>query len=164
MNLPVSERSAVLLREILPADVDVFFEQQLDERARWMAAFTRPESVDRTAFSAHWTAVLAGEGTLNRAVMVDGAVAGYVASFPRGERREVSYWIGREYWGRGIATMALSQFLAIDSVRPLHGAAAADNAASIRVLEKCGFKRAAEETSFADARGAEILEVVMLLE
>jgi RimJ/RimL family protein N-acetyltransferase len=75
----------------------------------------------------------------------------------------VSYWLGKEYWGKGIATEALGLFLGIIEERPLYARAAKDNAASIRVLEKCGFVISGCERGFANARGEEIDEVVLVL-
>ena len=77
--------------------------------------------------------------------------------------RGVTYWLGREHWGKGVATRALAAFLEIETARPLHAAVAADNAGSIRVLEKCGFTRAGGDRGFATARGEEIDEVFFLL-
>jgi RimJ/RimL family protein N-acetyltransferase len=59
------------------------------------------------------------------------------------------------HWGRGIATAALSELIKLERARPLH-AAAADNAGSIRVLEKCGFVVAGRSRCFVRARGGEI--------
>ena len=57
----------------------------------------------------------------------------------------MGYWIGREYWGRGVATAALRSLLEVIPERPLHPLVAAGNAGSIRVLEKCGFVRDGED-------------------
>jgi RimJ/RimL family protein N-acetyltransferase len=78
--------------------------------------------------------------------------------------REVTYWIGRSYWGKGIATNALKAFLAVDRSRPLYARVASDNVASGRVLEKCGFCVIATERNVAEARSAEIEELVLLLD
>ncbi len=75
----------------------------------------------------------------------------------------MTYWIGREHWGTGIATRALAAFLAVQPVRPIRARAAKDNVASLRVLEKCGFQVTGEERGFANARGAEIAELVLEL-
>jgi RimJ/RimL family protein N-acetyltransferase len=80
------------------------------------------------------------------------------------DEREVTYWIGRSFWGKGIATAALMSFLTIDPTRPLHARVAGDNVASHRVLEKCGFRVVAKERSFAEARSGEIEEFVLRLE
>jgi RimJ/RimL family protein N-acetyltransferase len=97
-------------------------------------------------------------------VEVDGKLAGHVSSFEMFGEREVTYWIGREFWGKGVATMALRALLNIDTTRPIFGRAAKDNRGSIRVLEKCGFVLIGEEQSLANARKAEITEVILRLE
>ena len=154
----------VLLREVLPADIDVFFEQQLDDRARWMAAFIGAETRDPANFRARWERILSDTGTVNRTIVADGAVAGYIAAFTRGAEREVCYWLGAAFWRRGIASRALAEFLEIIPERPLYARAAADNTASLRVLEKCGFRHVLQERGYADARAAEITESVLKLE
>jgi RimJ/RimL family protein N-acetyltransferase len=73
-------------------------------------------------------------------------VAGNITSFELEGRRVVGYLYGPEWWGRGIATAALARFLAFETTRPLSGFVAASNAASARVLEKCGFERVLEQT------------------
>jgi len=110
-----------------------------------MAAFP---SRSRPDFDAHWARVLADPSTINRAVLVDGVVAGNAACFGPPDQREVSYWIGRKFWGLGVATAALRSLLAELSERPLHATVAEHNVASLRVLEKCGFER----------RGAQLAE------
>jgi RimJ/RimL family protein N-acetyltransferase len=99
-----------------------------------------------------------------RAIVVDGDVAGTIGSWGAADEREVTYWIGRSYWGKGIATCALNAFLTVDPSRPLHARVAYDNVASHRVLEKCGFRVVASERSFAEARSAEIEELVLRVE
>ena len=89
---------------------------------------------------------------------------GHIASFDLEGQREVTYWIGREDWGRGIATRALQEFLQLEATRPLYARAASDNAASIRVLTKCGFLIVGEGRGFADGRNEETDEVVLRLD
>src|SRR5436309_759531 len=72
-------------------------------------------------------------------------------------------WIGKEYWGMGLATQALSKFLSDIRVRPIYGRAAKDNVASIRVMEKCGFTISGSSKGFANARGKKIEEVILEL-
>jgi RimJ/RimL family protein N-acetyltransferase len=88
-------------------------------------------------------------------------VAGTIGSWGGPEEREVTYWIGRSFWGKGIATGALRAFLTVDPARPLHARVASDNVASRRVLEKCGFRVIAHERGFAEARSGEIEELVL---
>jgi RimJ/RimL family protein N-acetyltransferase len=127
----------VLLRDVIEEDLPVFFEHQLDPEATRMAAFP---SRSRAAFMAHWrTKILSEEANVAKAVVVDGRVAGNVGSWEQSGKREIGYWIGREFWGRGVATKAVSAFLGHERTRPLYAHVAEHNVASIRVLQKCGF-------------------------
>src|ERR671922_121773 len=78
---------------------------------------------------------------------------------------EEGAWIGRSYWGQGVATRALKEFLTrIETTRPLYARAASDNAGSIRVLEKCGFTRVGVDRGFAHGRNEETEEVILRLD
>lgn len=127
----------VSLRDVEPDDLPVFFEHQRDPEAARMAEFP-PR--DRDAFDAHWERSLADETALVKTVVVDGEVAGNVVSWLQGGERLVGYWIGREHWGKGVASAALSAFLRQVALRPLVAHVSERNVASIRVLEKCGFR------------------------
>jgi len=154
------------LREVVEDDLPIFFEYQLDKEANYMAAFTAKDPTDREAFMAHWRRILDDESTINRTILVDGQVAGNIALYRDEELDgpEVTYWLGRSYWGRGVATSALAAFIShIVKTRPLYGRAVKDNIGSLRVLEKCGFQRIGEGKGFANARGAETEEFVLKL-
>jgi RimJ/RimL family protein N-acetyltransferase len=138
---------AVLLREVDPGDVPVFFAHQADDVASRLAAVA---SRDREAHAAHLAKIMADPEVLIRTIDVDGAVAGQVLSFPRDGVREVGYWLGREYWGRGLASAALAEFLVVDRRRPLHGVVAEHNVASRRVLECNGFLLVGREDPDSD--------------
>jgi len=132
----------IRLRGVRESDLPVFYEHQRDPVAVRMAVF---QSRERDAFMTHWHKIMADPANLLTSVLADGQLAGNVVSFLRGDTREVGYWIGREFWGRGIATRALALFLRRDRTRPLYAGVARGNAASIRVLEKCGFVFLREE-------------------
>ena len=133
----------IVLREVVEEDLPILFEHQIDPVAYGMAGF-KPR--DREAFMAHWRQNILGDPrTENRAIVCDGEVVGYVVCFDRESKREVGYWIAREHWGRGIATEALSRFLVGVTERPLYAGVARWNVASVRVLEKCGFRVESEE-------------------
>jgi len=143
-----------LLRDVVAGDLPAFYEHQLDPDAVRMAAFP---SRERNAFFAHWAKVLGNASNINRTIVHEGGVAGYVACFEQGGKRQVAYWIGREFWGKGVATRALTEFLTEVDTRPLHAFVAEHNVASIRVLEKCGFVRCGEESPFEPADGVKEL-------
>jgi len=154
-------KQIIQLRAVRDEDLPVFFEQQLDPDANRMAGFTAEDPSDRDSFDTHWAKIRSRDTIVLRTILLDGAVAGYISSFLRDDLREVSYWIGRDYWGQGVATAALHLFLREDMQRPLYARSAADHAASLRVLEKCGFAIVAEERGYAAARGEEIAEYVL---
>jgi RimJ/RimL family protein N-acetyltransferase len=131
------EMNEVLLRNIEPNDLPIFYEQQLDPDATRMAAFP---ARDRASFDAHWERnILGNPDAITQTILVDGEVAGNIGSWRQNGVRLVGYWIGREYWGKGVATRALAAFLRLMTDRPLHAHVAKHNVGSIRVLEKCGF-------------------------
>jgi RimJ/RimL family protein N-acetyltransferase len=152
------------LREVRDEDLPLLFEQWADPVAVHMAAFTAPDHMDRDAFERRWSRLRADETVLARVIVVDDGVAGTIGSWGDSGEREVTYWIGRSYWGKGIATDALNAFLAVDPSRPLHARVASDNVASRRVLEKCGFRVIATERNVAEARSAEIEELLLRLD
>jgi RimJ/RimL family protein N-acetyltransferase len=126
----------VMLREVTDEDLEILYLQQLDDQARRMAGFPLREL---EAFLAHWNRLRADTGVVKRVIVYGAAVAGYVLSFEMSGERQIGYWVGREYWGRGIATRALELLLALEATRPLHAHVARHNLGSRRVLEKCGF-------------------------
>jgi RimJ/RimL family protein N-acetyltransferase len=154
----------VSLRPVHPSDLPLFFRHMSDPEANRMAAFTAEDPTDRAYFDAHWKRILASPDTINRTVLADGEVVGNAAVYGEPGEREVTYFIDRHYWGRGIATAALRELLAEVTERPLLARAAADNTGSVRVLEKCGFKVFGQDRGFANARGAEIDELLLRLE
>jgi RimJ/RimL family protein N-acetyltransferase len=154
----------VRLRDVTEGDLAILFEQQLDPQANYMAAFTSRDPTDRDAFMAHWARLLGDEAIIKRTILADGQVAGSIVSFPHRGRREVGYWLGKHYWGRGIATSALAAFLRQVQERPLYAGAAKDNTASLRVLQKCGFTIRGEDKGFSRARGAEVEEYTLILQ
>jgi len=160
----MSDPPVVALRAVDAADLEVFFSHMQDPEAVWMAAFTPPDPSDREAFDAHWARLVADESIIARAIDVDAGVIGNIASFDMLGDREITYWLDRAVWGRGIATEALRLFLDVESTRPLFGRAARDNIGSIRVMEKCGFALVGTDRGFSTARNREIDEVVMRLD
>jgi RimJ/RimL family protein N-acetyltransferase len=156
--------ASVTIRKVEPADLDIFFEQQLDPESIRMAAFVSRDPKDRVAFDAHWKKILNSPRITQRTIMAERQVAGYIGCFPNGEHMEVTYWLGREFWGRGLATEALNRMLRLVVDRPIIARAAADNIGSIKVLQKCGFKIVGEDKGFANGRGADTEEYILRLD
>jgi len=153
------------LREVRDEDLPLLFEQWADPVAVQMAAFTAPDHMEWDAFERRWSRIRADETMLAKVIVLDDDdIAGTIGSWGDPGEREVTYWIGRAYWGRGIATEALRAFLAVDRSRPFHARVASDNVGSRRVLEKCGFRVVATERGVAEARSAEIEELVLRLD
>ena len=138
-----------MLRDVLESDLQTFFEHQRDPVATSMAMFPAREW---DAFVSHWRHKVLGDPASEvRTILVDDQVAGYVASWDGDGRRLLGYWIGREYWGRGVARAAVVEFLRNhEQQRPVYAYVALSNARSIRVLEKCGFQRTADTTVAPD--------------
>ncbi len=154
----------VSLRPVEPGDLPLFFEFESDTEASHMAAFGPAEPSNHDTFDERWKRILTDKTNLTRTIVADGKVVGSIARFFRDGEPEVTYWIGRQFWGQGIATTALRLLLSEVSDRPLYAAVAFDNLGSKRVLEKCGFKVTGRARGFADARGEEIDEILLRLD
>ena len=150
----------VVLRAVVEGDLPAFFEHQRDPESVRMAAFPARE---REAFFEHWAKVRAEPGVIIRTIVFDGQVGGNIGSFERGGERLVGYWLGREFWGKGIATGALAAFLECDKTRPLYARVVPQNPGSIRVLEKCGFAAVGRDRAAAATGGPVMEEIVYRL-
>ena len=149
----------VRLRNVEPNDLPIFYEQQLDPDATRMAAFP---SRDREAFDTHWANnILGNPNAITQTIVVDDHVAGNIGSWIQEGHRLIGYWIGKEHWGKGVATHALAAFLTIVTERPIYAHVVKHNIGSIRVLEKCGFIVEREETAGFEA--GDITELVLVL-
>jgi RimJ/RimL family protein N-acetyltransferase len=154
--------NSVQLRDVTESDLFIFYEQQLDSQATQMASFP---SRNKEAFMSHWkNKVLANDSVQVKTILFNGEVAGNIVCFEQLGEREVGYWLGKEYWGKGIATRALEGFLKTIETRPLYAHVAKHNIGSRRVLEKCGFTIAAEDRFFSEFFGKNIDEYILTLE
>jgi len=152
--------ACILLRDVTESDLPILYEQQLDPEATAMAAFP---SRDRDAFMAHWAKIMAYEKSIIKTILYVGQAAGYILSWEMEGEREVGYWLGKEYWGKGIATQALAEYVGIAKTRPLFAHVARHNIGSRRVLEKCGFIVIGED-KYTNPAGVEVEEFVLRLE
>jgi RimJ/RimL family protein N-acetyltransferase len=154
----------IALRPLTDADVEPLFQMMRDPEAVQMAAFVARDPDDREAFDAHLTRVRTDPEVTNRVITRDGEVVGSIGSFVMEGDIEITYWIDRSFWGRGIATEALALFLrTVETRRPLHARAASDNTGSLRVLRKVGFNPTGTDVGYANARQSEIEETILAL-
>jgi RimJ/RimL family protein N-acetyltransferase len=159
----MSHPLAVALRPVQPDDLPLFFQHQQDPEAQRQAAFTPPDPSDRAAFDRHWVKISSNPQITLRTILHKGAVVGHLASFPQDGELELTYWLDRAAWNRGIATEALRLFLLEIPTRPLYARTAHDNLPSQRVLRKLGFALHATDRYHAHARGGEIEEMIFVL-
>ena len=154
----------IALRPLADSDLDTLFVWESDPRAIEMAAFTRADPSDRGEFDAHHERVRRDPSAMLRAIDDDGEFVGIIGSFTMEGDREVWYWIAPARWGQGLASRALSAYLAIEPTRPIHARVAQHNVASAKVLARAGFVEVGSETSFAAGVGAEIVERIYRLD
>jgi len=124
------------LRPIITSDISILFEQQLDPDAVAMSAYP---AKDRGEFMRHWEGILKNKTIIARTIIYKDKIAGHIICWKEKYEQQVGYWIGKPFWGRGIATSALMEFLLQVKNRPLYAHVANHNPASKRVLEKNGF-------------------------
>lgn len=153
----------VTLRPTQPADLAFFFRFQLDSEAAYLAAFMPPKPLDETAYVTKYTRFLLDPTIHMQTILLAGTIVGSLAKFEVAGAAELTYWLDRAYWEKGLATSALRLFLAQELTRPLIGRVAFDNVGSQRVLEKNGFVAIGRAQGFAPARQAEIEELIYQL-
>jgi [ribosomal protein S5]-alanine N-acetyltransferase len=155
--------TSLKLRKTLPADLEQLFEFQADPLSIRMAAFTPEHPEDKTAYLLKFINLLTHPLIHQQTILMDNKIIGSVAKFMMGEEAHITYGIAREYWGQGLATLALKQFLKLETTRPLFAHTAFDNIASQGVLEKNGFRKIASGYHYANARNATIEEYIYQL-
>ena len=157
--------TAPVLRAVEDGDIAIFYEHQLDPEAHAMLAYAGEPPAERDAYLAKWVRNRADASNVHRTVVSPegGAVAGYVTCFYRFGEREVGYWLGNAYWGKGLATRAVRELVAIVTTRPLVARVAKHNIGSRRVGEKCGFVVQGEDKYTPVPGGPEVHEWILRL-
>lgn len=144
-------------------DLNAFFQFQLDKEANYLAAFTSKDPNDKAAYMEKYTKFLSDPTKNTQTIRVNDVIAGSIAKFVIENDAEITYWLDRNFWGRGIASTALKDFLKIEKIRPIRARVAFDNYGSQKVLEKCGFVKIGSDKGFANARQTEIEEYIYRL-
>jgi [ribosomal protein S5]-alanine N-acetyltransferase len=142
------------------SDLHLFFQFQLDEEGSYLAAFTPNDSNDETAYVERYSKYLKDSTKTMRTIKLDNQIVGSISKFIMDDKAEITYWIDRKFWGKGIASATLKEFLELEQTRPIYGRVAFDNYGSQKVLEKCGFAKIGSDKGFAKARQAEIEEYI----
>ncbi|MGN6532159.1 MAG: GNAT family N-acetyltransferase [Ginsengibacter sp.] len=153
----------IILQQTEVDDLEFFFNFQLDKEAIHLAAFTPKDPTDKSAYLNKYTKLL-NDPTVNmRTIIVNNVIVGSISKFEIEGDAEITYWIDRNFWSKGIATTALKNFLTVENARPIFGRVAFDNLGSQKVLEKCGFVQIGKDKGFANARQTEIEEFIYKL-
>ncbi len=160
----VGNKLDIKLRPTEVADLDTLFEFQLDKEAGYLAAFMPKDPSDKTAYIDKYTKLLNDFTVNNQTIIFDNKIVGSIAKFVMFGDCEITYWIDKQFWGKGIATSALKKILTIENSRPIFGRVAFDNFGSQKVLEKCGFVKTGSDKGFANARQKEIEEFIYKLD
>ena len=140
-----------------------------DDREVWLTLrdrFPHPYTIDA---GRGWLAAASVEDPPTAlAIDVGGEAVGGIGVIPGADvnrhTAELGYWLGRAWWGRGLATAAVGRFVpwAAETFGFLRLFAEVfeTNPASMRVLEKCGFQREGVLRSHAHKDGRYLDEVV----
>ncbi|MEO7310879.1 MAG: GNAT family N-acetyltransferase [Chitinophagaceae bacterium] len=153
----------ITLKPSTPSDLEQLFQFQLNKEANHLAAFTSKDPTDKAAYFEKFTKLLKDPTVNQHTIWVDETIVGSIAKFILEGDTEITYWIDSNFWRQGIATTALTNFLTIETTRPIFGRAAFDNLGSQKVLEKCGFIKIGTDKGFANARQMEIVEFIYKL-
>ncbi len=154
----------IKLRPTVVEDLETLFQFQLDDEANHLAAFTSKDSANKEAYIAKFTKLLVDPTVNNQTIIAGTVTVGSIARFIMEGDAEITYWIDKNFWGKGIATNALKDFLTLETARPIFGRVAYDNLGSQKVLEKCGFVKIGTDKGFANARQKEIEEFIYRLD
>ena len=156
--------SEIKLRKTVVDDLELLFKFQLDKEAINLAAFTPKDPTDKSAYLSKYTKLLSDPTVNNQTIIIDNIIVGSIAKFEIDGQAEVTYWIDKNFWGKGIVTKALKYLLTIENTRLILGRVAFDNYGSQKVLEKCGFVKIGKDKGFANARQTEIEEFIYRLD
>ena len=153
----------ITLTQTKQEELNIFFQFQLDKEANHLAAFTSKNPYDKTAYIEKYSKHLADPTINMQTIKVDDVISGSIAKFMTEGDAEITYWIDKKHWGKGVATTAVSLFLTFETTRPVYARTAFDNIGSQKVLEKAGFIKVGTDKGFANARGKEIEEFIYKL-
>jgi RimJ/RimL family protein N-acetyltransferase len=156
-----NEPDAISLRPVVESDLPALYQIQLDPDANRMAAVI-PRSEE--AFFAKWKEILQDPNLVSKAIILDDQLVGSISIFQIEGSNHIGYWIATEWWGKGIASRAVAMILDQVSLRPIHARVAKHNVASLRILEKHGFRITGWEHSPGNERFLACEEGILILD
>jgi len=135
----------IKLRPFNTTDSDLLVSYLNDTRVTQYitAAIAQPYCSD----DAQWWINVGSQSEYIKAIELDGTLIGCISAdfgdFEYSRSAELGYWLGQDYWNRGIATQAVKIFTESlfnnTDVARLFVSVVSENKPSIRVLEKNGF-------------------------
>lgn len=171
LDVPVLRGRGVALRLATPADLDALVTHLDDfDVVRMLARIKWPLRRAEVRGFLSGVARRARDGEAEEfAVLPDGGPAAGMVGISRvGTDYHVGYWLGRAFWGRGLATeavrLALRRLFAADPAARVVSGLFWDNAASLRVQQKLGFRVTGEHMHWCAARRRPVRHVDTLLE
>jgi ribosomal-protein-alanine N-acetyltransferase len=138
----------IALREYTDSDLERLVHLANNENVSRYLVYTFPYPYT-TADAEWWIATGSKQnGAITRVIEYKGLFVGSVGITPQSGWREhlgeIGYWVGEDYWGKGIATAALRQMTEYGfksrNFLKLFAPVLAPNVASMKVLEKCGYQ------------------------
>jgi len=155
--------TSVQLRPVVKSDIALFFEHHLELRPLPAGASIADLDSRKATFVDRWEQMRSDERVLARTIVWKGAVTGYVVHLIQRDKPSISCWLGRDYWGKGVATQAVRDFLDLIEKRPVYARVAYDNLAAMQVFRKTGFEIVGYDSFFSEAHGYEIDEIILAL-
>lgn len=144
-------------------DLETLFLFQTDTEANYLSAFTSKNPLDKKAYIQKWTSLLSDKKINTKTILIKNKIVGSIAKFEKQGQAEVTYWVEKVFWNKGIASLALTHFLKTEDSRPIYARVAFDNLGSKKVLENCGFIIIRKDKGFANARNQIIEECIFEL-
>jgi [ribosomal protein S5]-alanine N-acetyltransferase len=128
-----------------------------------MAAFTAKDTFNKSAYVEKYSKFLLDPTIHMYTIRINEIIVGSISKFVMFDESEITYWIDKSFWGKGIATVALREFLKIELSRPIYGRTSFDNFGSQKVLLSNNFEKIGTDKGFANGSGEEIEEFVYML-
>ena len=92
----------LILRPTQISDLDTLFQFQLDKEGGYLAAFMPEDPTNKSTYIDKYTKLLNNPTVNNQTILLDNIIVGSVAKFIMAGEAEITYWIDRKFWRKGI--------------------------------------------------------------